>query len=107
MSKEYYTGNVTGIVSDVKDRELDHIDWEHELEGSNHDYFIRPTITLTEHGEPHARYGVFNRATGVQEAEAYQIVMARAWAEKLAEALNKKETTKPNVVEFPQSDTVQ
>ena len=100
MSDTFNYGQCTnGITMDVKLAELEKIDFDAEVEGSNEDYFIRPTITLTSFGEPHARYGIFNRKTGLQEAESYQLVTAKQYATRLSELLHGKDnvTTLPGL----------
>lgn len=85
-----YSTEVTSTITTVKDDEFAAIDFGKEVAGGTDDYYIRPTIGLTEAGEPIARYGIFNRTTGLLEAESAQLLTARAWCDKLTEALNRK-----------------
>lgn len=85
-----YTKAVTEAITTTKHNEFAAIDFDSEIDGSNDDYVIRPTIGFTEAREPIARYGIFNRSTGLLEAESAQLLTARAWADKLSEALHRK-----------------
>lgn len=53
------------------------------IEGGNDSFEIRPCFAFTGAGDPFVAYGVFNKATGIREAETVQYSAAKQWVEAL------------------------
>lgn len=71
------------FMSEVTLGELEKIDFESELDGSNDLYYIKPTIASIMDGEREVVYGVFKRDTHVMEAATKQTAAAVEWASAL------------------------
>jgi len=54
-----------------------------ELPGGNESFCIKPTYSFAVSGDPYVVYGIFNRATGVREADTTQYAAAKEWVQAL------------------------
>lgn len=79
-----YGPKVKDYMVAAKEAELKSIEFGKEL-GGNDKYYVAPVLGLTVAGEPMAKYGIFNRATGLMEADTRQFHSALGWAEALME----------------------
>lgn len=87
---DFYEFDTCTTIDEVKKAELDAVDYD-AIVYENALYQVVPTIAITLAGEPIVKYGVFNKETGVMEADAHQIIAARSWCEALAKALKEPE----------------
>lgn len=75
--------SITTFASEVMLSEAAEIKFEEVVEVSNADYYVKPTYVDQYGGAPNICYGIFNRDTGVMEADTRQIAAAAEWAEVL------------------------
>lgn len=94
---DFYEYDTCGIVDRVKKQELESVDFEGVVYSTDL-YEVAPTITLSISGEPIVKYGIYNKATCVIEAEASQLVTAKSWCNALTEAEQREE---PSASELP------
>jgi len=95
-----YSEDLTNLVNEVLMSELEGMDFEEELEGSNSKFAIMCTVVSDNDCMPTGVYGVYNRATGIRETETRQLGAAVLWAEALANPEKaKQDSSKP--VTFP------
>lgn len=83
---DFYEFDTCSVIDQVKKAELDAVDYD-AIVYETSKYQVVPTITLTLAGEPVVKYGIFNKETGVCEAEASQLITAKGWATSLTETL--------------------
>ena len=83
---DFYEFDTCRIIDEVKSAELNNVDYDTPVYETDK-YQVVPTIALSLAGEPMTKYGIFNKETGVLEAEASQLITAKGWATSLTETL--------------------
>jgi len=72
------------IASSVLERESSEVDFDVAIkDGSNEHFYIKPTYADQYGGLPMVVYGIFNRHTGVMEADTRQLTAAKEWVNAL------------------------
>ena len=79
-----YSEDLNNFVNEIIMGELEGMDFDTELEGSNSKFAIIPTVVSDNDCMPTAVYGIYNRETGVRETETRQHGAAKLWTEALA-----------------------
>jgi len=89
MAKLFESKSDAGLYTeDLRMTELEQINFD-DVIFSNEHYEVRPTIMVTGSGEPFSAYGVFNKNTGVMEADSRQYPAAVQWAKALEKLTNR------------------
>jgi hypothetical protein len=76
--KDKYSSPDFEYYQDVKNAELEEVEWSIVWETNN--YYVKPTMAIHLHGEPYVTYGVFSKHTGVMEADSRQFPAAKGWS---------------------------
>lgn len=78
-----WSKEVTEYVNKIMESEFEALDFDEEIEGGNELFAIRPAVAFTVSGAPYPVYGIFNRETGMREADTGQLKTAKDYAAAL------------------------
>lgn len=68
---------------ELEEAYVESLTYDEEIEGGTDLFAIKMCIITTEAGNMVPMYGLYNRETGVREAEQRQLSAAKTWAEVL------------------------